>query len=129
MTSTDVEIFKSGLEDLKYYIDGRVSEVETNFGKRFDVIESNLGEIKATLTEMRYELRQQEHDMNHMQTTVYWGFAIMALVIAFIGCVITLAPMLREMYQDRKREKTEESLTRSEVQEMITEAISRTLKS
>ena len=98
------------------------NEAKADVEKRFDVIGSNLGEIKATLTEMRYELRQQEHDMNHMQTTIYWGFAIMALVIAFIGCVITLAPMLREMYQDRKREKT---LTRLEVEEIVHSMLSR----
>ena len=86
--------------------------------KRFDAIETSLTEIKSTLSEMRYELRQHEHDMNHMQTTVYWGFAIMALVIAFIGCVITLAPMLRDMYHDRKREKAVK-VTRSEIEEIV----------
>ena len=53
----------------------------------------------------------------------------MAVVIALVGFVITLAPMFREMYRDARQAKRESALTRSEVEEMIAEAISRTLKS
>ena len=122
MTSTDVEIFKSGLDDLKYYIDGRVSEVEKH--------------VNGQLDEMRAEMRTVNENvlLNSAKIDAYRdfmsvGFTINTVIIGFFGFLVTVAPMLREMYRDRKREKTEERLTRSEVQEMITEAISRTLKS
>ena len=124
MTSSDVEVFRSGLEDLKYYIDGRISEVDS----RLDEMNTRIGSVESRLSEIGYEVRMQSRDTNHLQTSVYWGFAIMAVVIALVGFVITLAPMFREMYRDARQAKRESALTRTEVEEMIANAISRTQK-
>ena len=90
---------------------------------------TRMGNMDGRLSEIGYEVKMQTRDTNHLQTSVYWGFAIMAVVIALVGFVITLAPMFREMYRDARQAKRESALTRSEVEEMIAEAISRTLKS
>ena len=110
MTSSDVEIFRSGLEDLKYYIDGRISEVKA--------------EIRTVNENVLVNSARIESQRDFMSI----GFTIMAVVIALVGFVITLAPMFREMYRDARQAKRESALTRSEVEEMISDAISRTLK-
>ena len=117
MMSSDVEIFRSDLEDLKYYIDRRMSEVN----KRFD-------EMRAEIRTLNENVLVNSTKVDAYRDFMSIGFTIMTVIIGFFGFLVTIALMLREMYRDRKREKTEEILTRSEVQEMITEAISQALK-
>ena len=115
MTSNDnaryvtVEEFNAGISELRSEI-RRTNE-----------------EIKSAITEMKHELRYQARDIEHLQTSIYWGFAVIAIVVALVGFVMTLAPMFREMYRDSKQAKKDAPLARSEVQTMIDEAISRAL--
>ena len=122
MTSTDVEIFKSGLEDLKYYIDGRVSEVE----KRVD---GRLNEVSAEIRTVNENVLVNSAKIDAYRDFMSIGFTILTLIIGFFGFLVTVAPMLREMYREAHREKKEPELTKAEVEVMITEAISRIQKS
>lgn len=118
MTSTDVEIFRSGLEDLKFYIDGRISEVN-----------KQLVEMRAEIRTVNENVLVNSARIESQRDFMSIGFTIMAVVIALIGFVITLAPMFREMYRDARQVKREPELTRSEVERMIENAISRVMKS
>ena len=84
--------------------------------RRFDAVERRLDKIEQTMTEMRYETRYNARDIDHLQTSVYWGFAI-------LGIIVALAPSFRR----EKTEKPQPEVTRSDVQSMIDEAISRAL--
>ncbi|MBQ7168671.1 MAG: hypothetical protein IJR63_02055 [Synergistaceae bacterium] len=84
--------------------------------RRFDVIERRLDKVEQTMTEMRYEIRYNARDIDHLQTSVYWGFAL-------LGIIVALAPSFRR----EKTEKPQPEVTRSDVQSMIDAAISRAL--
>lgn len=62
-------------------------------------INHRLDKIDQTLTEMRYEIRYNARDIDHLQTSVYWGFAIMGVVVALVGFMIAIAPILKEARQ------------------------------
>lgn len=58
------------------------------------------------------------------------GFTILAIVIAFIGFVITLAPMFRDMYKDSKQAKKHDDMkqvAREIIKEEMTSAVSKTV--
>ena len=115
MTSQDnaryvtVEMFNKG-----------IAEIKAEINKNTEVIRA---EIRAI--DKRVEINSVKIDELHYFMGI--GFAIMAVVVAFVGFVITLAPMFREMYRDAKKAKTDSPVSRSEIQSMIDEAISRAL--
>ena len=103
MTSNDLIILEA--------INGLESEMNQKFeivNKRIDNLET---EIKDTRNELLTEIRLNQHDIAHLQTSVYWGFAIMGIVIAlvsFVVAVIALFPYLRKEKPEVKPERSEE---------------------
>ncbi len=95
--------------------------------RRFDAVDKTLTEITKEIRtiDRRSEINTVKIDELHYFMGI--GFAIMAVVVAFVGFVITLAPTFREMYRDSKKAKTDSPVSRSEIQSMIDEAISRAL--
>ena len=95
----------------------------TRIERRFDAIDKTLTELKTEIRTLdkRVEINSVKIDELHYFMGI--GFAIMAVVVAFVGFVITLAPMFREMYRDAKKAKSEPPITRTDVQSMIDEAI------
>ena len=85
--------------------------------KRFDKLEN--------LIETEIRLNNQAHE--HLQTSIYWGFAIatltIAVVIAIVGFVVTLAPSLRE----NSKRKESKYTTVEQVQSIVENAISKAL--
>ena len=74
MTSNDVnnnfvtvEMFNAGIQEIK----SEIRELRQ--------------EIKDTRQELMTEIRINQNDTAHVQTSVYWGFAIMGIIIAFIS--------------------------------------------
>ena len=97
-------------------------------------INSRLDTIDATLTAMQAEIRtfDKRVEVNSVKVDElhYFmgiGFTVMAIVVGLVGFVLTLAPMFREMYQDHRREKNAQHVTRSEVADMIEAAVARAL--
>lgn len=122
MTSSDVEIFRSGIEDLKYYIDGRFSEVDRQFQ-----------EVRAELRTVHENVLVNTAKIDAQRDFMGIGFTIMAVVIALIGFIVTLAPMFREMYKDAKRGKMsnaseDTTLTVEKIQYMIDISIAEALR-
>ena len=87
MTSNDLIILEAinGLE-------GKVVNLQTEMNQRFEKLEAEIKDVK-------YEIRLNQNDIAHVQTSVYWGFAIIGVIIAFVS----LYPFRRE-----KSEKSEE---------------------
>ncbi|MBQ7193514.1 MAG: hypothetical protein IJR98_03990 [Synergistaceae bacterium] len=97
-------------------------------------INSRLDTIDATLTAMQAEIRtfDKRVEVNSVKVDElhYFmgiGFTVMAIVVGLVGFLMTLAPMFREMYQDHRREKNAQHVTRSEVADMIEAAVARAL--
>ena len=90
MTSNDnyitIEMFNAGIQEIK----------------------SELKEIKTELREIKYENQLNKNDTAHLQTTIYWGFALSTLligvVIAVVGFMVTLAPTIREYFTSKQKE-------------------------
>ena len=83
-------------------------------------INRRLDKIDQTLTELRYEIRYNARDIDHLQTSVYWGFAIMGVVVALAGLMIAIAPILKEARQ-LKQEMQE--IARSVAGEVMSSAL------
>ena len=100
MTSNDkqeyitVEMFNDGLKEIKTEI--------IALNKRIDDVKI---EIRDTRNELLTEIRLNQHDVAHLQASVYWGFAIIAFVVAFIS----LNPFRKEK-TEHKPEMSERDL-------------------
>ena len=83
MTSNDnfvtIEIFNNGIQEIK----------------------KEISELRAEIQEIKYEEKLNSAKIDWLQHSVYWGFAIIGTIIAFVGIVIALVPFL-------KKEKTEQ---------------------
>ena len=118
MTSQDnaryitVEVFNDGMAKIN---------------SRLDAIDATLREMKTEIQALdkRVELNSVKVDELHYFMGI--GFTVIAIVVGLVGFVLTLAPMFREMYQDHRREKNAQHVTRSEVADMIEAAVARAL--
>ena len=59
-----------------------------------------------------------------MQTSIYWGFAIIAIVIALVGFTVSLAPAFLEFLKNKRTYATTE-----QVQEIVDRAIAKAFSS
>lgn len=120
MTSTDVEIFRSGLDDLKYYIDTRISESEKRTNEQFV-------ELRAEIRTAQDNVLVNSAKIDAQRDFMSIGFTIMAVVIALIGFVITLAPMFRDIYKDAKQARRDNIITVEKIQGMIDSSIAKAM--
>ena len=113
MTSSDIEIFKSGLDDLKFYIDTRISDVN-----------KQLGEIKIEIRTINDNVLVNSAKIDAQRDFMSIGL----VVITLVGFIVTLAPMFRDIYRDAKTARYhDDKLTVEKVQLMIDEAIAKNL--
>ena len=111
MTSNDVltvREFQAGLDGLKVYVDGRISEVN-----------ARISELRADVQLLARDVRDNAIRIEGTRDFIGWGFSLMALIIALVGFSITLAPMFREMYKNVRKP----TLTEERVQELINNAL------
>lgn len=96
MTSQDneryvtVEMFNKGIAELK-------AEIRNNY-------EELRAEIRAI--EKRVDINTAKID--GLQFYIGNWFTVMAVVVGIVGFMLTLAPMFRDMYKDRKQMKSEQ---------------------
>ena len=102
MTSNDLIILEAinGLERKIINLQSEVQEIRQ--------------EIKDTRNELLTEIRLNQNDTAHLQTSVYWGFAIMAFVVAFVS----LYPFKHERPENLTEQK--KFTTEERVQEIAT---------
>ena len=100
MISADNPVAVGAFNSRMDKVELRLENIEAQFGDvktRIGDISKRLDGVDNTLTAIGYELKYHSVDTVHLQTSVYWGFAVIAVVVAFVGFVITLAPMFCEM--------------------------------
>ncbi|MBQ2616178.1 MAG: hypothetical protein IJG51_08185 [Synergistaceae bacterium] len=86
MASNDV-ITKADIEGLKVYIDSGLAEVKT-------------------------EIRVNATKIDAVKDSLNWDFTTLTIVITLVGFVITLAPMFRDMFREKRKEKSDDEIRR-----------------
>lgn len=119
MTSQDnqqyitVELFNSKMETFIAQIRLDNERLRNELNSKIDSVQASLhSEIQALSAQVNVNSAKIEM----LQHTFYWGFAILALIVAFV-------PMFR---RERKEKQPEEVLTREKVQEIVREIIAET---
>ncbi|MBQ7152302.1 MAG: hypothetical protein IJR94_08650 [Synergistaceae bacterium] len=100
-----VEIFNAGIQEIKTSIQGLVSEVQT--------LKSDVKELKASVQQLEYKTGINGAKLEMLQTSVYWGFAVMAFVVAYI--------QLRPSRREERAEKKIHDWSENELREMMRE--------
>lgn len=112
MTSQDnqqyitVELFNSKMETF-------IAQIRLDNERLRNELNSKIDSVQASL---HSEIQVNSAKIEMLQHTFYWGFAILALIVAFV-------PMFR---RERKEKQPEEVLTREKVQEIVREIIAET---
>lgn len=86
-------------------LDSRITQLDSKFERKFEVL-SERGDQNFAFLNMRIDA---------MQTTVYWGFALMGLFVAILGFLITFAPPIWGLLRRRGRS----AVSRKEVENII----------
>ena len=69
------------------------------FNARMDIIEKRLDKLENLITT---EIRVNEVSHAYLQHSIYWGFAIMGVVIALVGLIVAIIAL-----NPSRKEKTE----------------------
>ena len=104
MTSTDRIIAE--IDGLKVYIDGKLSVIDG----RLSAIEGRLSAVEGNIADLKTEIRVNAVRIEEVKNAVNWDFTALAIIVAFVGFAITLAPMFREMFSRKEDSKTEEKM-------------------
>ena len=127
MTSNDnpqyltVELFNSKMEtfitqirldneQLRNELNSKIDNVRNELNSKIDSVQASLHtEIQAVSAQVQVNSAKIEM----LQHTFYWGFAILALIVAFV-------PMFR---RERKEKQQEQTITREKIKEIVREII------
>ena len=114
MTSNDLIIIEA------------INGLQFEMNQKFEIVNKRIDNLQTEIKDMRNELlteiRLNQNDTAHLQTSVYWGFAIMGVVIglvSFIVAIIALLPYLRKEKSEAKAEQ-KKFTTEERVQEIAT---------
>lgn len=82
-----IEVFNNGIKEIKQ----EISALRT--------------ELRAEIQDIRYEEKLNNAKIDWLQHSVYWGFAIIGIIIAFVGIVIALAPFFKKEKIEQEKVK------------------------
>ena len=110
MTSNDLIIIEA-INNLE----GKIIALQSEMNQRFEKLET--------------EIRLNQNDTAHLQTTIYWGFALSTLllgvIIAIVGFIVTLAPTIREYFASKQAKFATEEQVHNIVETAINKALIR----
>ena len=116
MTSNDntqyitVELFNSKMETLITQIRLDNEQLRNKLNSKIDNVRN---ELRTEIQAVSAQVQINSAKIEMLQHTFYWGFAILALIVAFV-------PMFRH---ERKEKKQEQTFTREKIQEIVREII------
>ena len=102
------------------------------FNAKMDVMIANIqlaneklhNEIHNEIQDVKSEVKANSTQIADLQHSVYWGFAIIAVIIALVGFIVSLAPAFLEFLKNKKTYTTAE-----QVQEIVDKAIAKAFSS
>ena len=118
MISNDI-VTPSALNAVKVSIEGQI----INFGEQLNEIKT---EIRATNDNVLVNTTKIEM----LQHSFYWGFAIIAFVVAFVGFMLMLAPTILEFFRQKLQQPKDSQtyVTPDEVQVMIDKSLAKVIE-
>ena len=135
MTSNDqqqyltVDMFNSRMDTLKTQIRFENEKLRSELKAEIQDVRSELhSEIQGVRSELKAEIQDvrsislvNSAKIDMLQHTFYWGFAIMTLVITIVAVIV---PYFLIHHKEKQQEQTQQqSVTHSEVQDMIAQAL------
>ena len=113
------ETFNSGLENLKVSIERQIVQLG-----------HQLNEIKTETRTTNDNVLVNTTKIEMLQHSFYWGFAIIAFVVTFVGFLLMLAPTILEFFRQKLQQlKNNQSYaTPEQVQIMIDKSLSKVLE-
>ena len=118
MISNDI-VTPSALNAVKVSIEGQI----INLGEQLNEIKT---EIRATNDNVLVNTTKIEM----LQHSFYWGFAIIAFVVAFVGFMLMLAPTILEFFRQKLQQPKDSQayVTPDEVQVMIDKSLAKVIE-
>lgn len=82
--------------------------------KRFDAQDKRIAIIEKNIFDIKLSQAKSQASLEHLQNSITWGFALVALVCAFVGLFKNKEP---------REKSSRDYLSRAEVQAMIDDAL------
>ena len=124
MTSGDnvltVEIFNAGMNEIKFEIQGIMSEIQIMKGE-IQGIKNDIQELKNEVRILDKNIAVNSGKVEVLQTSINLGFGVIAIVVAF---VVAFIPYFK---REKSEKQEKEFLTVEKAKSMIDEAVSRAL--
>ncbi len=127
MTSNDNLILEYRLSQSE--LTRKIEVLANNIERRFDDLDRKIETVDRKLEALTVQVQNnfdyQNMRMESIQTSVYWGFALITFFIAVVGVIVALAPSILEIFRSRRKEH--DYVTSEQVQEIVDRSISKTL--
>ena len=65
-----------------------------------EMFNAGMSELRAEIRDVRYETRLNGAKIDWMQTSIYWGFAIMGIVIALVGLIVAILAIIPQFRRE-----------------------------
>ena len=127
MMSNDTLIleYRLGQSELTRKIEVLTNNMERRFNDVDRKIETVDRKLEALTVQVQNNFDYQNMRMESIQTSVYWGFALITFFIAVVGVMVALAPSILEIFRSRRKER--DYVTSEQVQEIVDRSISKAL--
>ena len=97
--------------------------IRTEINSGFNDMRKEFKEIHTEITAVRdIALVNSAKIEAYRDFTSIW-FTVLAVIVAVVGIMVTLAPMFREIHKDAQQKRKDKQLTREEVQDMINSSV------
>ena len=127
MTSNDNLILEYRLGQSE--LTRKIEVLTNNMERRFDDVNRRIDTVDRKLDVLTIQVQNnfdyQNMRIDSLQTSVYWGFALITFFIAVVGVMVVLAPSILEIFRSRRKER--DYATLEQVQEIVDKSISRAL--
>ena len=146
------EVFDARMDRMEALLEKTLIEMQSEIGQLRSDVKAESGALRSEVNEkvgtLQGEMEQLRSDVNEkfgtfqaeirvldtkissldiridsVQTTVYWGFALMGLFVAVLGFFITFAPSIWGMLRKRNRS----TVSRKEVENIVNASFDRYL--
>ncbi len=127
MISSDAGIRQSGLyRSTEDAVIVELRQVNAELSQKIQILDNNTERRFEVLTlQVQNNFDYQNMRMESIQTSVYWGFALITFFIAVVGVMVALAPSILEIFRSRRKER--DYVTSEQVQEIVDRSISKAL--
>lgn len=93
MTSNDSQQFTINENELKFYLYGLDNKIDKGIG----VLNTKIEAIDTRISDFQHSM---DNRINDLQTSVYWGFALIGLFIAIVAIIASCAPAIAHFFRN-----------------------------